>query len=84
MRVYNDGVKTIIQMPRTMEQTEAPTLLIVRGKDSIFPWGGKAEEILVNYRVQSDRYIVDTLFDKAILIAGVGSQQERVTITRAQ
>jgi type IV secretion system protein VirB9 len=84
VRVYNDGVKTIIQMPRTIEQTEAPTLLIVRGKDSIFPWGGKAEEILVNYRVQSDRYIVDTLFDKAILIAGVGSQQERVTITRAQ
>ena len=56
----------------------------MRGKDSIFPWGGKAEEILVNYRVLSDRYIVDTLFDKAILIAGVGSQQERVTITRAQ
>jgi type IV secretion system protein VirB9 len=77
-------VKTIIQMPRTMEQTEAPALLVVRGKDGFFPWGGKAEEILVNYRVQSDRYIVDTLFDKAILIAGVGPQQERVTITRGQ
>jgi type IV secretion system protein VirB9 len=50
-------VKTIIQMPRTMEQTEAPALLVVRGKDGFFPWGGKAEEILVNYRVQSDRYI---------------------------
>jgi P-type conjugative transfer protein TrbG len=84
VRVYNDGVKTIIQMPRTLEQTEAPALLVVRGKDGFFPWGGKAEEILVNYRVQSDRYIVDTLFDKAILIAGVGPQQERVTITRGQ
>ncbi|TXH83454.1 MAG: P-type conjugative transfer protein TrbG, partial [Thauera aminoaromatica] len=35
-----------------------------------------------NYRVQGDRYIVDTIFDKAILIAGVGRSQDRVTITR--
>lgn len=84
VRVYNDGVKTIIQMPTTMAQTEAPTLLVLRGKDSFFPWDSKAEEVLVNYRVQADRYIVDTLFDKAILVAGVGSQQERVTIMRGQ
>ena len=83
VRVYNDGVKTIIQMPRTLAQTEAPTLLVVRGKDGFFPWGSSAEEVMVNYRVQSDRYIVDTLFDKAILIAGVGPQQEKVTIMRA-
>jgi len=82
VRVYNDGKKTIIQMPAAMAQTEAPTLLVVRGNDSIFPWGQSAEEILVNYRVQNDRYIVDMIFDKAILIAGVGSNQERVTITR--
>jgi len=82
MRVYNDGKKTIIEMPATMRQTEAPTLLVVRGNDSILPWGSSAEDVLVNYRVQSDRYIVDSVFDKAILIAGVGSDQERVTITR--
>ena len=82
VRVYNDGKKTIIQMPSTLSQTEAPTLLVVRGDDSIVPWGQSAEEILVNYRVQDDRYIVDQVFDKAILIAGVGSQQERVTISR--
>ena len=82
VRVYNDGVKTIIQMPSTMSQTEAPTLLVLRGKDSILPWGKDAEEVMVNYRVQGDRYIVDTIFDKAILIAGVGSRQDRVTISR--
>ena len=27
VRVYNDGQKTIIQMPKVMAQTEAPTLL---------------------------------------------------------
>jgi len=32
--------------------------------------------------VQGDRYIVDTIFDKAILVSGVGSSQDKVTITR--
>ena len=42
------------------------------------------ETVLVNYRIQGDRYIVDTIFDKALLIAGVGSSQDRVVITRGQ
>jgi type IV secretion system protein TrbG len=82
VRVYNDGQKTIIEMPSTMRQTEAPTLLVMRGTDSVLPWGAKADEVLVNYRVQNGRYVVDSVFDKAILIAGVGSSQEKVTITR--
>ncbi|MCK0509591.1 P-type conjugative transfer protein TrbG [Aromatoleum buckelii] len=79
VRVYNDGRKTIIEMPLTMEQTEAPTLLVVRKDGGLFT---DDETVLVNYRVQGDRYIVDTIFDQAILIAGVGSSQDRVTITR--
>lgn len=84
VRVYNDGVKTIIQMPETMSQSEAPILLVMRGDDSVVPWGDKAEEVIVNYRVQGDRYIVDSVFDKAVLAAGVGSRKEAVTITRKQ
>ena len=72
VRVYNDGVKTIIQMPPKMKQTEAPSLLVLNGD----------EEVMVNYRLQGDRFIVDQLFDKAILIAGVGSKQTKITITR--
>ena len=37
---------------------------------------------MINYRLQGDRYIVDAVFDKAILVAGVGSNQNRITITR--
>lgn len=77
-RVYNDGVKTILEMPQAMQQSEAPTLLVLRNR-GLFK---KAETVMVNYRVQSNRYIVDTIFDEAILIAGVGGSQERVTITR--
>jgi type IV secretion system protein VirB9 len=81
VRVYNDGVKTIIQMPGAIAQTEAPTLLVVRKEGGVF---SDAETVMVNYRVQGDRYIVDSVFDKALLIAGVGSGQERVTITRGK
>lgn len=73
VRVYTDGIHTFIQMPKAISQTEAPTLLVLRN--------GK-EQVIVNYRVQGDRYIVDSVFKKAILIAGVGHRQTRVTITR--
>jgi len=79
VRVYNDGIRTTIQMPKIMQQTEAPTLLVIREGKSFF---SSDEEVLVNYRVQGDRFIVDTLFDKAILIAGVGRNQTKVTIER--
>lgn len=79
VRVYNDGQKTIIEMPQTMAQTEAPTLLVVRRDGGLFR---EAETVMVNYRIQGERYIVDTVFDRAILIAGVGKSQDRVTITR--
>ena len=81
VRVYNDGRKTIIQMPAAMAQTEAPSLLVVRKDGGVFT---EEETTLVNYRVQGDRFIVDAVFDKAILIAGVGSSQDRVTIQRGK
>jgi type IV secretion system protein VirB9 len=73
LRVFNDGVKTYIQMPKTMEQTEAPALLVI-GQDK--------KEALVNYRVHGDQYIVDQIFQQAVLIAGVGRQQTKITIKR--
>ncbi|WP_293701487.1 P-type conjugative transfer protein TrbG [Thiolapillus sp.] len=79
VRVFNDGHKTIIQMPRAMQQTEAPTLLVVRKDGGLF---SDPETVMVNYRVQGDRYIVDTVFNKAILISGVGSSQDKITITK--
>ncbi|MBL8368422.1 MAG: P-type conjugative transfer protein TrbG, partial [Candidatus Accumulibacter sp.] len=62
LRVYNDGSKTIIQMPSTMAQGEAPTLLVVRKDGGLF---SDDETVMVNYRVQGNRYIVDAVFDKA-------------------
>lgn len=79
VRVYNDGKKTIIEMPDDMRQSESPTLLVVRRDGGVF---SDAETQMVNYRVQDNRYVVDTIFDKAILVAGVGSSQDKITIER--
>ena len=78
VRVYNDGRKTIIQLPASAAQTEAPALLVLRKEGGFFT---DDETVMVNYRVQGDRYIVDSVFDKAILISGVGNSQDRVVIT---
>ena len=79
VRVYNDGARTVIEMPPSITQTEAPILLIVRKEGGLFT---DAEEVMVNYSLQGSRYVVDTVFQKAVLVAGVGSNQDRVTIQR--
>ncbi|MDR2399303.1 MAG: P-type conjugative transfer protein TrbG [Endomicrobium sp.] len=73
IRVYNDGVQTYIQIPKTMQFNEAPVVLVV---DS------DGKQALVNYRLLGDRFIVDKLFAKAIMIVGIGNNQEKVEIVR--
>lgn len=81
VRVYNDGTKTIIEMPKSMSETEAPTLLALRESGSPFQ---KDEQVMVNYRLQGKRYVVDALFDKAMLIVGVGAAQKKIVIERVK
>jgi type IV secretion system protein TrbG len=75
VRVYNDGVRTVLDMPLYMRSREAPVLHVVNSA---------GEPQIVNYRLQDDRYIVDQVFDRAVLMSGVGWKQERVTITRGE
>lgn len=72
-QVFDDGQHTYLIYPNDGRFRELPTLLMVVN--------GKSE--LVNFRVDGARYIVDRLFDKAILVVGVGKKQTRVSITRA-
>ncbi len=72
VRVFNNESHTFIDLPKSAKFREAPILLI---KD------GKADRIVV-YRIHGERYIVDSLFDHAELISGVGSKQQKVTIKR--
>jgi len=73
VRVFDDGAHVYIQMPPAMRVTEAPALLI-RTRTG--------EGALVNYRLRRPYYVVDRLFETALLVMGVGAHQERVTIRR--
>lgn len=72
LRVYDDGQKTVIEMPRTILAREMPILLV---RD-----GGK--DTVVNFRVKGQHLVVDRIFTKAVLVKGVGRSQERVSIVR--
>ena len=72
-RVYTDGQRTIIDIGRDLNRTQAPALVVLT------PWG---DERLVNYRMQDGRYIVDEVIDSALLILGVGKRQQQVRISR--
>jgi type IV secretion system protein VirB9 len=74
LRVWDDWVKTYIQFKRgsARKSIEAPVLVVYEHK----------KEILVNYSTARDMYIADRVFDKAALIVGTGSAQDRVVITR--
>ncbi len=71
IRVYNDGVKTIIELPEKAKYTNVPVLSVMDDSD---------EKAIVNYRLLNNRFVVDKLFAKAILVSGVGRNQTRVTI----
>ena len=73
VQVFDDGTHVYLQMPPSMRVTEAPALFVETSS---------GDPSLVNYRLRGQYYIVDKLFSRAVLVLGVGSRQERVTIRR--
>lgn len=73
LRVYSDGMRTVIELPARAQREELPVLLVLDG----------GAEALANYRVVGGRrYVVDGVFGEAVLVAGVGRRQARVSIRR--
>jgi type IV secretion system protein VirB9 len=70
-RVFDDGTHTLIEFPESVSSGDLPLLFILNDGD----------KQLVNYRKQGNYYVVDRLFQKAVLISGVGWSQVKVTIT---
>ena len=70
MRAFDDGMHVYIQMPPGMKTADAPALLIAASSGNQ----------MVNYRVRGNYYLVDRLFDNAVMVAGVGREQDRVTV----
>lgn len=72
VRVYNNSIKTILEMPRSVATGKLPSLLVVNA--------GRHE--LINYRYQNGKFIVDGLPKQIILLLGSGKYQQSVLITR--
>jgi type IV secretion system protein VirB9 len=69
VRIFDDGVKTYIEMPAKYKSLEAPVLMFYEG----------SQLKLVNYRVKDRFYVVDRIMTKkAVLMAG----KSRVVIER--
>lgn len=71
-RIYSDGQKTYIQFPSSLSGQDAPVLFVVSG----------GENRIVNYRMKGSMMVVDYHIDHAILVSGVGRQQQKITIRR--
>ncbi|MFC5387053.1 P-type conjugative transfer protein TrbG [Aquamicrobium segne] len=72
IRIYSDGSKTYIQFPSSLSGQDAPVLFVVSG----------GENRIVNYRMKGSMMVVDYHIDHAILVSGVGRQQQKITIRR--
>lgn len=71
-RIYTDGQKTYIQFPSAVSGQDAPVLFVVSG----------GQNRIVNYRMTGTMMVVDYYIDQAILVSGVGSRQQKITIRR--
>lgn len=70
VRVYNNSIKTILEMPRSVATGKLPSLLVVNA--------GRRE--LINYRYNKGKFIVDGLPKEIVLVIGAGKYQQSVLI----
>jgi type IV secretion system protein VirB9 len=72
VRAFDDGKKTFIQFPPDMRHRQAPALYVLSNERNRKPQ-------IVNYRVKDGYYIVDRIFQAAVLMEGTKTQR-KVTI----
>lgn len=73
LRVMDDEYHTFIAMNDDLPQGEAPALIAI---------GRNGQEQMINYRLKGNIYVIDGTVYKLALIAGVGSDQQRIELQR--
>jgi type IV secretion system protein VirB9 len=70
--VFNDGKGHVfMQMPPDFDQHDLPALFVVKHDGT---------QALVNYRIRDGWYVIDDLFQQAVLLSGTGKKQQQVII----
>jgi P-type conjugative transfer protein TrbG len=72
VQVFDDGSRVYVEMPRDLMASDAPSLMVASNGD----------DALVNYRVKGRYYLVDRLFQQAVLVSGTGAARAEVSIRR--
>jgi P-type conjugative transfer protein TrbG len=73
------GQKTCVQLPADIGSRDLPALLAL-GDDG--GWFSDPSLRMVSARFMNDRFVVDGLLDRFVLVDGVGSAQRRVMVER--
>ncbi len=72
VQIFDDGARVYVEMPENLMASDAPSLMVAsNGKDA-----------LVNYQVKDRYYLVDRLFNQAVLVSGTGVDRKEVSIKR--
>lgn len=71
-RVYDTGKQTIVEFTTALTKMETPVLLVMKA--------GKKKQ--VNFRMSANRYMIEGMFDEAVLVLRVGGKRQRVVIRR--
>lgn len=72
-RVFDDGIHTYVDLPNSALSDDVPVLVVS-------PAGGGNE--MVNYRLKNNRYVIDGLTSRMLLLRDVGRKKQRISITR--
>jgi type IV secretion system protein VirB9 len=74
IQVFDDGRQTFIKLPKQVRSADAPIVMVRNG----------GQDTLANFRMKNLTLLVDGVFPEALLISGVGSNQQRVTIRKSK
>jgi type IV secretion system protein VirB9 len=72
LRAISDDSHVYIQMPHDLLGSPAPTLMLKTASG----------DAVTNYTTREDYYVVDQLFDRAVMVEGVGHDRREITISR--
>jgi len=73
MSVFEDGNKVFIRMPDKVDRSQLPVFMMIDLK-------GRPE--VVNYRYFDPYFVIDTIFDRGILMLGTDKYKQIIRLTR--
>lgn len=72
VQVFDDASRVYVEMPKDLMASDAPSLMVA----------SNGQDALVNYQVEGHYYVVDRLFEQAVLVSGTGVNRKEVSIKR--